>query len=75
MMIETARHWWKFWSVRFDAIMYAVMGYFIAYPAEVEKLVGALPESIRPVVAFVVPILLFAAKTGARVTVQPKLTS
>ncbi len=72
-LISAARHWWRLWSVRFDAIMYAAMGYFIAYPAELDKLVAALPESLQKPVAFAVPILLFSMKTGSRVVKQDKV--
>jgi len=73
-LIENARNWHKFWSVRFDFIMYSVMGYFLANPHELDKLIDLLPDSIRPIVAFLVPMILFAAKTGSRITVQSKLT-
>ena len=58
---------WRFWSVRFDLIMFSIMGYFIANPDKVPELVKLLPESLHPIAAVLVPAMLFAARsqTGA----------
>lgn len=69
----SARHWYRLWSVRIDAIMYAVMAYFIAYPAELTNLVTLLPASLAKPVAFAIPIILFSMKTGSRVVRQEKV--
>jgi hypothetical protein len=74
-LVSAAKHWWRLWSVRFDAIMYAVLGYFIAYPAELDKLVEMLPDGLQKPVAFAIPIVLFAAKTGSRVVKQEKVAA
>lgn len=70
-LITAANSWWRFWSVRFDALMYTVMGYFIAYPNELNELVKLMPQALQKPLAFIVPILLFSAKTTSRVVKQP----
>lgn len=73
-MIENwAAKWWRMWSTRWDAIEYAVLAYFILNPDEVMKLVALLPEGIQPIAALVIPVVLFAAKTGTKMVKQEKL--
>jgi hypothetical protein len=66
---------WRFWSVRFDLIMYSAMGYFIANPGEVGKLIALLPDRWRPVAAVMVPALLFAARSGTGAAARHKFAA
>jgi hypothetical protein len=75
-MVEDAwSRWWRMWSTRWDAIEYALLAYFLANPAEVPKLIGMLPNSTQDFAAFLIPILLFSAKTGTKMVAQKSLSS
>lgn len=53
----------KFASVRLAALVGLVASYFAAYPDQFEAVMAQVPESLRPLLGFV----LFAVATGARV--------
>lgn len=61
---------WKLWSVRLAALAGIVAGYFAAYPGELQKLVGMVPEAYRPVASLLIGVFVFATATGSRLVKQ-----
>jgi len=67
-----AQHLWKAWSIRLAMLAGVVGAYFAAYPAELQKLVGMVPEQYRPLASIVVGLFIFSTATGARLVKQGK---
>jgi hypothetical protein len=63
---------WRAWSIRLAMIAGLVGAYFAAYPAELQKLVGLVPEQYRPLASIVAGLLIFSTATGARLVKQGK---
>lgn len=70
-LIENAKDWWKFWSMRLLAMWSAAIG---AWPmltdeqrAGILSLVGVTPEQMAGIAALV----MFLSVAGARVVKQP----
>ena len=61
---------WKLWSVRLAALAGIVAGYFAAYPNELQKLVGMVPEAYRPLASLLIGVFVFATATGSRLVKQ-----
>lgn len=61
---------WRLWSVKLAMLAGIIGGYFAAYPAELAKLVGAVPEQYRPVASVLLGLLIFATATGTRIVAQ-----
>ncbi len=69
-LIEEARQFWRWWSVRLAALAGIVAGYFTAYPAQLQGLLAYVPERWRPVASIAVGLVVFALPTLARVIKQ-----
>lgn len=73
-MIEGAQHWWRLWSVRLAMIPALVAGYLTAYPGELPKLVGYVPEQWRGLASVLITGIVFGVPTLVRLISQtPKV--
>ena len=69
---DWAQHLWRAWSIRLAMIAGVVGAYFAAYPAELQKLVGMVPEEWRSLASIAVGLFIFSTATGARLVKQGK---
>lgn len=76
-LIGEARAWWRMWSVRFNALGLALLGWVTFDPASVLMMWRMMPASLRasiPMTVFEgVALALFALGLIARFVRQPKL--
>lgn len=76
-LVDNARQWWRFWSVRFNAIGLAILGWFTFDPVAVLTVWNMMPPAVRnhvPPSAMVgIGALFFALSMIARLVRQPKL--
>lgn len=76
-LIEGARHWWRFWSVRFNALGLAILGWVQFDPIGALAVWNMMPAPVRAVlpqnVVTIVGALMFALSLLARLVVQPAL--
>lgn len=62
----------KAWSIRLAGIAGLVGAYFVAYPGELERLTGLLPEAYREPFGLIAGFLIFSTAAGARLVRQGK---
>lgn len=76
-LIENARQFWRFWSVRFNALGIAILGWVQFDPVGALAVWNMMPASVRQVLPSnlltIIGIALFALSILARVVAQPKL--
>jgi len=69
---DWAMHLRKAWSIRLAGIAAVVGAYFVAFPAELERLTTMLPEAYREPFGLVAGIVIFATASGSRLVKQGK---
>ncbi|WCT78866.1 hypothetical protein [Novosphingobium humi] len=69
-LVEDARLWWRWWSVRMAMVAGAAAGAVVAQPQILTNLVAYVPERWRPLAGSLVGIITFAAPTLARILKQ-----
>lgn len=76
-LIENAREWWRFWSVRLNACGLAILGYVQFDPVGALAVWNMMPAPVRHVVPVniltIVGFALFGLSILARVVAQPRL--
>ena len=70
-LIDEARQFWRWWSVRLAAVAGLIAGYLTANPTALSGLVTYVPEDWRPLASLLVGLLVFAVPTLARLIAQP----
>jgi len=60
----------KAWSIRLAGLAGVVGAYFVAFPHELDRLTGMLPEAYREPFALVAGLVIFATASGARLVKQ-----
>jgi hypothetical protein len=60
----------KAWSIRLAGLAGVVGAYFVAFPSELDRLTGMLPESYREPFALLAGLFIFATASGARLVKQ-----
>lgn len=72
-----ARHWWRWWSVRFNAIGLALLAWVQIDPVSVLAVWNMMPPTVRAFLPdhILLPLasVLFALSLLSRVVRQPKL--
>jgi hypothetical protein len=58
------------WSIRLAGVAAVVAGYFVAYPAELQRLVALVPADYREGASVLAGLFVFAAASGARLVRQ-----
>lgn len=69
-LVEDARQWWRWWSVRMAALAGVVAGALVAQPQILTGLVAYVPERWRPLASALAGVVVFAAPTIARLIKQ-----
>lgn len=76
-LIPEARAWWKFWSMRFNAIGLAILGWVQFDPVGALSVFNMMPASVRqampPQLMTGIAFFFFALAMIARLVKQPKL--
>lgn len=76
-LIENARQFWRFWSVRFNALGIAILGWVQFDPVGALAVWNMMPAPVRQVLPSnlltIIGIALFALSILARLVAQPKL--
>lgn len=76
-MIDDARLWWRFWSIRFAAIGVLIQGFLTWFPDQAKDVWTWLPEDMRALLptwlTHSVPVVLFLAVMVSRVVAQKKV--
>lgn len=49
-LVEDARNWWKWWSVRVDLIGVAFAGYFMVFPGVAMDVWNQLPPDLKALI-------------------------
>lgn len=71
-LIDDARDWWRFWSVRLAAAAGLVAAWLAANPEQTQALLDLLPDGpLRVLASAGIGLFVFALATGARVARQP----
>ena len=70
ILVDDARQWWRWWSVRLAALAGVVAGALVAQPQILTGLVAYVPEQWRPAASALAGIAVFAAPTIARLVQQ-----
>ena len=75
--IHDARHWWRFWSMRFNALGLAILSWVQFDPVSVLGVWNMMPGEVRAVLPVatvrIIGMVLVALGLLARVVVQPNL--
>jgi hypothetical protein len=75
--IENARHWWRLWSLRLNALGLAILGYVQFDPIGALAVWNMLPFEVRRVLPpnflTIVGMVLFGLSMLARLVRQPRL--
>lgn len=62
-LIEEARLFWRFWSVRLAVVAGLIAGAIVEQPNILTGLVAYVPDALRPAVSAVTGIAVFALPT------------
>lgn len=73
-LVDDARQWWRWWSVRMAALAGIAAGALVAQPQILTALVAYVPERWRPLASALAGIAVFAAPTLARLIQQRSKT-
>lgn len=75
--IENARHWWRLWSIRLNAIGLSLLAWVQIDPVSALAVWNMMPHDVRAVlpqnIVTIVGLAFFALSMIARLVVQPKL--
>ena len=78
-LIDDARLWWRFWSMRFAAAGVLIQGFLTWFPDQARDVWNWIPADMRALLpgwlTTSLPIALFAAVMVSRVWAQKKPTS
>lgn len=69
-LVEDARQWWRWWSVRMAMVAGAVAGAIVSQPQILTNLVAYVPEQWRPLAGSLAGLIVFGAPTIARLIQQ-----
>lgn len=69
-LVDDARQWWRWWSVRMAMVAGAVAGALVAQPQILTSLVAYVPDRWRPLASALAGLTVFAAPTIARLVQQ-----
>ncbi len=69
-LIDDARQWWKFWSIRFSAMGSTLLVAMMAWPQVGLELWGMIPGEVKallgPRSTLIIPLCFFVASMVAR---------
>ena len=75
--IQDARQWWRFWSIRLNAIGLSILAYVQIDPVGALAVWNMMPGEVRHVlpanIVTLIGLAFFALSMIARLVVQPKL--
>jgi len=69
-----AQHLLKAWSIRVAGFAAIVGAYFVAFPAELQRIVAIVPEQYREVASILAGLLIFSLASGSKLVQQRNLT-
>jgi hypothetical protein len=69
-LVDDARQFWRWWSVRAAALAAMVAGWAVSAPQQVFGLLAYVPEYWRPAAGAVVGLAVFALPTALRLIKQ-----
>ncbi len=76
-LVDNARHWWRFWSVRLAAAGSALQALLTWWPEAGLALWNAMPVEVKALLpakaVMTLPLILFLTAIVARLVRQPKL--
>lgn len=70
-----AEQLFKAWSIRLAGLAALVGAYFLAFPAEFQRLVALVPEQYRELVSVLGGLIIFLTASGARLVKQGNLAA
>lgn len=73
-LVDDARLWWRWWSVRAAALAGLVVGWAMQWPQQVFALIAYVPEYWRPAAGAALGFIVFALPTTLRLFKQGKKT-
>ena len=73
-LVDDARQWWRWWSVRAAALAGLVVGWATQWPQQIFGLIAYVPEHWRPAVGAALGFAVFALPTALRLFKQGSKT-